>query len=187
MILLSQVFGNIFAFSSMFIAPFLMPFIGSGKKFRKIGAISMFVYFIYLIVGIISLLFLIPSITEVNSTLSIYILSRRTNFGNFIQRIDAVFILIWIMSIFNYLAITTHFALVSFKKITNIKHESGMIFCASAIIYVISLIPQSTSDVHLFNGTIYKYASIIFVFIISLIILLWAYLKKKRQIKKGEF
>ncbi len=163
-----------------------MPFLGSGKKLRKTSGIALIVYFVYLLLGIISLLFLIPSITEVNSTLSIYILSRRANFGSFIQRIDALFILIWIMSIFNYLAITTHFSLVSFKKIANIKYESGMAFCFAGIIYVISLIPKSTSDLHLFNGTIYKYVSIIFVFFITNFILLWAYIKKKKAIKKGE-
>lgn len=171
----------------MFVAPFLMPFLGSGKNLRKASGIALIVYFVYLLLGVISLLFLIPSITEINNTLSIYILSRRANFGTFIQRIDAVFILIWIMSIFNYLAITVHFSLVSFKKIANIKYESGMVFCFAGIIYIISLIPKSISDVNFFDGTIYKYVSIIFVFFISTSVLLWAYFKKKRAIKKGEF
>lgn len=134
--------------------------------------------------GVIALLFLIPSITEINNTLSIYILSRRISFGTFIQRIDAVFILIWIMSIFNYLAITTHFSLTTFKKITNIKHETGMIFCFSALLYVISLIPQSIADVNVFGRTIYKYGSIAFVFFFFMAILALAYFKKKRDLRK---
>lgn len=177
--------GNIFAFSSMFITPFLLPYIGNGKKLKKAGGISLAVYFIYLMLGVIALLFLIPSITEINNTLSIYILSRRINFGSFIQRIDAVFILIWIMSIFNYLAITMHFSLTTFKKITNIKHETGMVFCFSSFLYIISLIPQSIADVNFFGGTIYKYTSIIFVFFIAMIILVVAYFKKKKDMKKG--
>ena len=178
--------GNIFAFSSMFITPFLIPYVGTGKKLKKAGGIALGVYFIYLILGVIALLFLIPSITEINNTLSIYILSRRINFGSFIQRIDAIFILIWIMSIFNYLAITMHFSLTTFKKITNIKHETGMVFCFASLLYIISLIPQSIAGVNFFGGTIYKYVSIIFVFLISMIILMVAYFKKKKDIKKGE-
>lgn len=169
----------------MIIAPFLMPFVGTGKNLRKVGGISIVVYFIYLLVGIVSLLFLIPSITNINNTLSIYILSRRANFGTFIQRIDALFILIWIMSIFNYLAITMHFSLTSFKKISNIKHENGMVFCFAGILYIISLIPQSISDVHFFDGTIYKYFSIAFVFFVLTLILIVAYIKKKKSLKKG--
>ena len=170
----------------MIIAPFLLPIIGDGKKFRKASAISLAVYFLYLLLGVIALLFLIPSITEINNTLSIYILSRRVSFGDFIQRIDAVFILIWIMSIFNYLAITMHFTLTTFQKITNIKHEKGMIFCFSALLYIISLIPRTISDISVFDGTIYKYLSIVFVFFITMIILIWAYFKKKRTLRKGD-
>lgn len=88
------------------------------------------------------------------------------------------------MSIFNYLAITTHFTLTTFKKITNIKHETGMIFCTSAILYIISLIPQNIADVNVFGRTIYKYGSIAFVFFFSMIILGLAYFKKKRDLRK---
>lgn len=176
--------GNIFAFSSIIIAPFLIPYVGSGKEFKKMAFISIIVYFIYLLLGIIALLFLIPSITNINNTLSIYILSRRVNFGNFIQRIDAIFILIWIMSIFNYLAITTHFALTSLKKIANIRYEKELSYCFGAILYVISIIPRSIVDVNFFDGTIYKYGSIIFVFFITMLILIYAYFKKKKEDRK---
>ena len=178
--------GNIFAFSSTIIAPFLIPYIGSGKNFKKASIISMLVYFVYLLLGVIALLFLIPSITEINNTLSIYILSRRINFGEFIQRIDAVFILIWIMSIFNYLAITMHFTLTTFKKMVNIKQKNGLVYCFAALLYVISLIPQTLSDVNFFDGTIYRYASIIFVFFITIIILGIAYFKKKKNLRKEQ-
>lgn len=177
--------GNIFAFSSMFITPFLIPYMGSGKNFKKAGGIALLIYFIYLILGVIALLFLIPSITEINNTLSIYILSRRIQLSSFIRRIDAIFILIWIMSIFNYLAITMHFSLTTFKKLTNTKHKNGMVFCFASILYIISLIPQNVSDVNDFGGTIYKYASIIFVFVLSMIILGVAYFKKRKSFVKG--
>lgn len=181
-----QVFGNIFAFSSMFIAPFLIPYIGSDRTFKKASAISLIVYFIYLLLGVLALLFLIPSITEINNTLSIYILSRRVNFGQFIQRIDALFILIWIMSIFNYLAITMHFTVSTFKKITNIKFERAMVFCFGAILFAIAMIPKTISDIAFFESTIYKYISIVFVFFITMGILIYAHFKQKKRLKKGE-
>lgn len=163
-----------------------MPLTSDIKQFKKATIVSIAIYFIYLMLGVIALLFLIPSITEINNTLSIYILSRRVNLGSFIQRIDAVFILIWIMSIFNYLAISMHFSLVAFQRITNIKHKTSMVFCFAAILYIISMIPKNITDINIFEGTIYKYASIIFVFFITMSILILAYLKKKKSIKKGD-
>lgn len=136
--------------------------------------------------GIIALLFLIPSITEINNTLSIYILARNVSFGDFIQRIDAVFILIWVMSIFSYLAIIMHFILSSFQKVTNIKHKSEMVYCFSAFLFIVAMLPKNIADTTYFESTFYKYISIAFVFGLCLIILLFAYIKKKRELKKGE-
>lgn len=176
---------NIFAFSSTIIIPFLIPYIGSGKELKKSSIISVIVYSIYLILGVIALLFLIPSITEINNTLSIYILSRRANFGQFVQRIDAIFILIWIMSIFNYLAITMHFTLATFKRMTNIRYERAMVFCFAAFLFTIALIPRTTSDINTFERSFYKYISISIVFVFTGIMLIFAYFKKKKRLKKG--
>lgn len=139
-----------------------------------------------MILGIIALLFLIPSITEINNTLSIYILARNVSLGDFIQSIDAIFILIWIMSIFSYLAIIMHFILSFFKKITNIKSDSSMVYCFSAFLFIIAMLPKNISDTTFFESTFYKYASIIFVFFVCSVILLFAYIKKKRELKKGD-
>ena len=175
--------SNIFAFASIFIAPFLLPYIKNPKDFKKIGFSSLLIYFVYLLLGIIALLFLIPSITSISNTLSIYILSRRVNFGNFIQRIDSLFILIWVMSIFNYLAITMHFTLESFNKISKVDKKTAISFF-SIILFIICLLPQNIADISFFESTIYKYVSIIFVFFISMFILVYAYFKKKKE-KKG--
>lgn len=183
---LSLAFGNIFAFSSLFIVELIPSLLGESKDLKKITIISLIIYGIYLILGVIALLFLFPSITEISNTLSIYILARRVNFGDFIQRIDAIFILIWIISIFSYLAIVMHFILNTFKKITNTKHKSPMVFCFSAFLFVISMIPSNVSNIRFFENQFYRYASIIFVFFICSVILITAYIKKKRELKKGE-
>lgn len=179
-------FGNIFAFSSMFILALMMPLIGDGNRFKKIGLISLIIFFIYLILGVIALLFLIPSVTEIKNTLSIYILARQVNFGDFIQRIDALFILIWLMSIFSYLAITIYYAVNTFKKVFNIKHKKSMIYSISALIFIISMLPKNISDVSFFESTFYKYTSIVFVFFICFAILISGYIKKKAELRKGE-
>lgn len=146
----------------------------------------MLIYVGYLLLGVIALLFSIPSIVEINNTLSIYILARNVSFGDFIQRIDAVFILIWVMSIFSYLAIVVYFILNTFKRVANIKHEKSMIYSFSAILFIIAMLPRNISDTTYFESTFYKYVSIFFVFFVCSAILLFAYIKKKRELKKGE-
>ena len=163
----------------------ITPLVGDGRKLKRIGIISLTVYGVYVLGSIASLLFMVPSITEINNTLSIYVVARNVSLGTFIQRIDAIFILTWVMSIFNYLAIIMHFTLTSFKKVVKIKDENAMVYCFASFLFIISMLPRNISDIAFFEGTVYKYSSIIFVFLICLPIFICGYIKKKHELKKG--
>ena len=177
--------SNLFAFSSIIILFLLNPYIDS-NNFRKIGYISIAIYSIYLAISIISLLFFIPSISQINTILSVYVLARKISLGAFIQRIDAIFILVWSASIFSYSAITLYFGTKVFQKITNIKYSTPIIYSISAIIFGVSIIPQNIAQISFLENALYKYSSLIMVFGISFIILILAYIKKK-IIKTEEF
>ena len=173
--------GNIFAFSSALIIVVMAPLISDGNRMRKVGFVSLIIYGICVIAGTVCLLFLIPSVGDVSNTLTIYVVSKRVSLGSFVQSIDSLFILVWIICIFNYLAISLHFAIYLFKKIVNVKHELSLIYPFSAIVFVISMLPKNSSDLIFYENTVYKYSSIIFVFFISFAILICAYLKKKHE------
>ena len=61
-----------------------------------------------------------------------------------------------------------------------------MVYSFSAITFIIAMLPKTTTDINFFESTVYKYASIIFVFFISFTILICGYLKKKHELKKGD-
>lgn len=63
----------------------------TGKNFKKIGLISITIFTIFLLLEVTALLFLIPSMSELNNTLSIYVLARKVSIGDFIQSMDAIF------------------------------------------------------------------------------------------------
>lgn len=129
-------------------------------------------------------MFLFPSPSSIDNTLSQYVVARIVSFGSFIQRIDAIFILIWIMSIFSSLAIIMHIVLISFKKAVNIKNESSIVYAFSAIVFMISMIPKNIVQIGYFGRVFYKYSSIILVFVITFSILISGYIKKKHELKK---
>lgn len=178
--------SNIFAFSSALIIVMIAPYINEGNRMRNVSFISLFIYGLSILGGIITMLFIMPSIDNLNNTLAVYILAKRVTIGNFIQSIDAVFILVWIMLIFVYLAIIMHFILTSFKKLVPVKHEINMVYSFSAIIFIISMLPKTTTNINFFESVVYKYASIIFVFFISFAVLICGYVKKKHELKKGD-
>ena len=179
-------FTNIFAFSSALVITMVAPYINDGNRLRNISFISLIIYGLCILGGIVAMLFIMPSVDDMNNTLSIYILAKRVTIGNFIQSIDAVFILVWIMLIFIYISIIMHFILQSFQRIVPVKHSDSMIYSFSAITFIISMLPKTTTDINFFESTVYKYASIIFVFFISFTILICGYIKKKNELKKGD-
>ena len=50
--------------------------------------------------------------------ISLYVLARQITLGDYIQSIDAIFLLIWIPFMLAYLSTNIHFALTTFKQLT---------------------------------------------------------------------
>ena len=178
-------FTNIFSFSSALVITMIAPYISDGKRLRKVSFCSLIIYGLSLLGGIITMLFSISTVNNIHGTLAVYVLAKRVTIGTFIQSIDALFILVWIMLIFIYLAVILHFLLTSFNKVMPIKHKKLMIFIFSTITFIISIMPKDTFYLDFFESTIYRYVSIIFVFFISFAILILGYIKKKHELKKG--
>lgn len=173
--------SNIYAFGGISVLYLISPLLYKQSDLKKIGLFSIGASSIYLILGIASLLFMFPFITNTQTLLSIYISTREVNFGEFIQRTDAVFILIWILAIFSYLSIVISFILAFIKKVIPIKFSKPMIYSVSALIFSFSLLPENSAQIIFTEDTIYKYVVISLVFVISPLILLLGTLKKRKN------
>lgn len=180
--------SNLFAFAGIFFLYFLPPSLKDFKDFKKIAFTSVILSGIWLFFSIATLLFIFPSIMTTDQILPLYLASRFIQFGRFFQRLDALFLFIWIISMMSYLSILLALAVNIFKKITHFQYSYISIYIGAIIIFLLNLIPNNYSQVHFFETTVYKYFVLILVFTIPLIILILAALKKKKQLKKkGDF
>lgn len=171
---------NIFSFGGILLLYFIMPILNNSKSFKKIGIISIIISSVYLLLSVISLLLVIPMISSAESSLSLYLAAREVQFGNFIQRVDALFILVWMLSIFSYVSISLSYILFIFKKIFGNKHSKPMVYCFSALIFAITILPKNAVQILTLSDTLYKYFSLALVFGISIFILILANFKKKK-------
>ena len=108
-------------------------------------------------------------------------ITRSIQFGTFFQRVDAFFILIWVLTFFSYISVLLAFALKITNK--NIKAEKSNIpsILIGLGIFIVTLIPQNISQIRFAENVIYKYSCLIIVFGISFVILLLGYLKKRKK------
>ncbi len=171
---------NIFSFTCFAYLYFLIPLMQNPNEFKKVAISSIIISAIYLLSSIICLLMLFPFITFTEEMLSIYLIARLIEFGRFFQRIDALFIFIWIYSLTSLLSISLFFICNIFKKLTNIKDYTYMCYPFSIFIFSLALYIENIAQIKYIQNVIFKYLILILVFIISPLILILAYLKQRK-------
>lgn len=179
--------SNLFSFSGFALLYFLPPNLKDLKQFHKVAFTSMVLSGIWLLFSIATLLFLFPSVAITKEIVPLYLAARFIEFGRFFQRLDTIFLLIWIISMVSYLSIIVAFISNIFKKLTNFKYQYITIYAFSALLFITSLIPKNSAEIHFLETTVYKYIVLFFVFGISLLVLIFATIKYRKQCKlKGD-
>lgn len=184
---LYQTFGlgliNLSSFSGIAYLYFLPPLLKEPKKMKKIYLISIGVSAIYLILCVSTLLFMFSFFIETNEITPLYNATRYIEFGSFFQRLESVFLLIWILAFACYLSIATKFSMRIFQKITKIENKKELIDIFGLLIFGIAMLPKNYAISEKFETEIYPYLVLVIVFALSLIILVLANFKKRKKQK----
>lgn len=177
--------SNLFAFSAIIFIYLLPPYLEDSKDLKKISIISIIFSAIYLFFSVTSLLLMFPFLPSTEQVMPLYLLTRYIEFGRFFQRLDAIFLLIWIISVISYLSIISSFSLAIFKKITNIQHTKPLVLLFALILFDVSLFPNNLIQIRLLTNFVYKYLVLSISFLICPLILILANIKLKKQKKKA--
>ena len=172
---------NIFAFNVVAYLYFLKPFIKSEKYYKKISIIAVVLCGLYLFISIITLLMVFPFIMHTDETLSVYLVTRLISFGRFFQRVDALFIFVWILIITSFLSINLFILSHIVKKLAKLKSHLQLVYPMASLIFAVGLMFKDISIIKYATRYIYRFYGFILVFIISFLVLLFAYVKKIRK------
>lgn len=172
-------FGNLYSFGNIGLLYFLPSYLKDIKQLKKVSIISIVVSCMYLFFTLTSLLIMFPSTLSNQEIMPLYLASRYIEFGTFFQRVDAVFLLVWIWTILLHLSILLIISVKIAQKITIIRNSNILIYFFSAIILIVSLIPKNLVEINLFEENIYKYMVLYFVLGACISILLFANIKRK--------
>lgn len=176
--------SNLFAFGGISILYFIMPLLKNCKNFKKVSVIAIIISAVYLFLSVTSLLLVFSYVTDTSQTLGIYSLSRNIEYGRFLQRTDALFILLWILLLLSYLSIVLALVIHIFKKISNISNPKMMTYSFAILLFSVGLIVSDITIAKFIQETIYRYYELILVFGISFVVLLLANIKIRRKPKK---
>lgn len=177
---------NLSSFSGIVCLYFIPPMLKEPKKFKKVCVISIIIYSIYLILCIATLLFMFSFFITENEVTPLYTATRYIEFGNFFQRLESVFLLCWILAFACYLSCTMQFSIRIFQKMTNIENRNELINISLLLIFAITMTPENYSISGNLEIRVYPYFVLALVFIVSLLILIFANLKNKKLIRKAD-
>ncbi|WAA09068.1 GerAB/ArcD/ProY family transporter [Fervidibacillus albus] len=114
-----------------------------------------------------------------------YILGKKISIGNFIERIEAVMAIIWMITIFLKLSILYYVSVKSFKQIFQFNQYRFLIFPFGIIMIVVALIVYpNIAYIYLFTLRIWFFYVASFGLLLPLILIIGIKLKKARW-KKG--
>lgn len=170
---------NIGAFGGICYMYFLPPLLEKPEKLKKIAVISVLFTGLFILLCVGTLLFIFSFYTSSNETMPLFLAARKIEFGEFFQRFESLFLLIWIISFCCYLSISVKFATHIFNKMFNLSDKSIMLNIFLLLILGVSLLPKELNFSEIFERDIYRYMRIIIGFISGLTVLIFANLKKK--------
>ena len=168
---------NIFAYGGLLYLFFIVPFLKNKQDFKKVALISMLVSGLFLLFTVI-LLGIFPFIIKSEEIMSMYLLTRCIELGKFLQRTDAIFVFLWIISAFSYLSISLMFMSNIFGKLTECKESRNFSYSFLGIFFSIITLFQNQTFFKLLSTTIYKY-SILGILLLCFIILIIGNIKRK--------
>ena len=177
--------GNLSAFGGITFLYFLPPYLKEPEKIKKIALLSIGISAIYLILCVATLLFMFSFFINTNEITPLYNATRYIEFGSFFQRLESIFLLVWILAFACYLSITSKFAMSIFKKLTHIETKKPLIDIFGLLILGIALVPKNYAISSIFETKIYPYLVLGITFFLGISILILANILKKKHKKEG--
>lgn len=171
---------NIGAFGGICYLYFLPPMLEKPEKFKRIAVISVISTGIFISLCVATLLLMFSFFITTDEIMPLFSAARHIEFGSFFQRFESIFLLIWIISFCCYLSITCKLSAHIFNKMFSLSDMRPTLGIFTILLFGISLIPNNYAISNLFETNIYRFLRIIIGFVLGIIILILANLKKKK-------
>ena len=168
--LLSILLTSIFVID-LFRAERSLPILGNGAdKIFLTGASNIFAFN-----GLFFLFFI-----------SMYFILINSRFSVFLERPEAIFIFIWTLALMSFISIAIIFCLNIFQKLSNMKEVKPLSAAIATIIFVLSMLIDNVFTLETYANAFYKYGSLILIFGVFTLVLIFANIKKRVLERKRE-
>ena len=170
---------NMFSFQALAYIYFMPSILKEPNQIKKIAINAIALSCIFLLIAVAIILFMFNGFVDTDELMPLYSAVKYIEYGSFFQKLDSIFVLIWIIAFISYLSITLKFCSNIFKKLTNTTNEIIFTFLFAIILFIISLWPKNYAISTFFADSVYKYTFMILVVVITFLVLLFSVIKQK--------
>lgn len=177
---------GISAFSELLMLFLIVPFIKTDKNFRKIGFTALGFSTLFLLVSAPVFIAALPYPAAMESFIPIYQLARLINYGRFFQRVEPLFMVVWVSAALLYLTASFYFIVYIFRKTFALRYHKPLILPFAVIIFTLSLLPPNLVSVVELEHMILRRYSPIVTFAVTILLLLIARAIKRNRKKEAK-
>ena len=140
-------FFRVSVFGELLVLFLLPPFLGGYKNVRSVGYIAIVLSAAFFTAGSLVYTLTFPYPSNLESFLPVYQMAKLINLGRFFQRIESVFVFIWGMAAFIYLAAAFYFMVYTFAKTAGLKYIRPLILPFAVMVFSAAFIPENLTSV----------------------------------------
>lgn len=168
------------AYSDVIFLAFIINSIQGVKQFKKVGLISLTLSGAIISVTILCSL-LAFEYTQASENLStLFQLSRNIYFNRFFQRVESIFIFIWVIASIINVALTFYMSISIYCKTFKISNHRPSLLPFAFCTFTVTLLPNSLSEVVERNVLFLRQYSISITYLIPFLVLLLAMIRGKK-------
>jgi spore germination protein KB len=167
------------AYEEVFILTIIINSMQSIKAFKKSGIISLIIAGIAFSISLICYLMTFGYIMGSENLSGIFQLSKIIYFNRFFQRLESVFLFIWVISSVIAASISFYITIIIYCKTFNIQEHKPLILPFAALLFLVAILPNSLSEVIDINLVLIRQYSLFLVYFIPVLVLLLSLILKK--------
>jgi spore germination protein (amino acid permease) len=154
--------------------------IGGHEKFKKISVISILLTGFIFTISIFCYLLSFGYSSGSENISGIFELSRSIYFNRFFQRVESIFLFIWVISSVIATTATFYTAVLIYSKVFTIKNHRPLLLPFAILIFIVAILPRSMQEITQVNIVFLHQYSMLVVSIPAIIILIISWFFKKR-------
>ena len=158
---------------------YVVPLVFYARQVKRIGYKSIGISLVILLTVMITYLLTFPPVVAEEPYLPLYMMARSVYLGRFLQRIEAVFVLFWVISGFLWISAGIYGFVRLLSDYLKLPDYRPLILPSAVVITAIAFIPANLPDVVLFSVYQYRNYSFLWVFGLPAFLLLVARFRGK--------